>query len=326
MALGDPESPSGRRWATQRRHNAAARRAPSPESPQNDQSGEFSPPPLHAGIQGRKSSAPLQPASPRSPPASSVPRPQGKQAAPLPTPAPRASAGHRSRRPALAPASLTEPERRRQHRPATAPAVWGCNQCSASAALPSSSSRSRRGPGARSSPQLARLLAEGSGLVVAGIDEQRRAAAPSLAAPATACQQCAGACAPRWPQQSAHWPAPHTLKDAIGRHRLSVIPSLQAGPRHLRPTQGSFCQRRRSLAVRGDRRRARCLPACLRGRPPDFSGLRASSASLSVQPPDLFIVFASVSVLLGFSEPHLEKKKQFVYTILKKKGMRWGET
>ena len=105
--LGDPESPSGEggrlsEGTMQRPAGPAPQKAP-----QNDQSGEFSLPPLHAGIQEEeRGSAPLQPvAGPRYPPVSSVPQAPG-QTGRAPSPALRpASAGPatRSRRPRSGP-------------------------------------------------------------------------------------------------------------------------------------------------------------------------------------------------------------------------------
>lgn len=153
--LGDPESPSGEGGRlSEGTVQPPARPAPQ-KAPQNDQSGKFSLPPLHAGIQEEeRGSAPLQPvAGPHSPPVSSVPQAPG-QAGRAPSPPLRpaiARPATRSRRPRSGP-GITHRARAPPPAPTT-DSAGGLGMQSVlrpRRALPSSFSRSRRGPGPRS--------------------------------------------------------------------------------------------------------------------------------------------------------------------------------
>lgn len=182
--LGDPESPSGEggRLSEGTRQPPAGPAAQT--APQKDQSREFSPPPLHAGIQEEeRGSAPLQPVAwpALSARQLSSPGPRASRPRPLPTPVPRKrQAGHQVPPPPLWPrhhsqspsaaASTDHRQRRRSGDAISAPAPAG-----AAIVLPPQ----LRGPGPGSPLQLARLLAEGSGLVVAGISEHLHAAVPA---------------------------------------------------------------------------------------------------------------------------------------------------
>lgn len=217
----------------------------------------------------------------------SSPGPRASRPRPLPTPAPRKRrAGPRSRRPRSGP-GITHRARAPPPAPTT-DSAGGLGMQSVlrpRRALPSSSSRSRRGPEPRSPLQLARLLAEGSGLVVAGTDEQCHAAlparGPSLSAPAVcpglrpALATAVSSLACPAHSEGRDWKAP-TVRHSLSPGGAAPSPS-HPGPL-LPAAEVPGCPRRPPPSP---------VPARLPAWP--FARLlwpaRVSSASLSVQPP-----------------------------------------
>lgn len=235
---GDPQPPTGEQRGTLR---GPVRPPVVPgKTPGKTQGGRSPPPPPPPPSGSRKQKKEAECAFPAPERAGRAPsparRPARAQGLGLPG---RACTGPRESL-TPAPTSLTQPERRRQHRPPPAPAVRGCHRrrgsrgrCrrpGAAAAVAAAAAAAPLGLGPRDAGSLS---AQGSG---PPRRRRPRAEAPPRGAPRSrpprppASPQPPPQPRPRRPQVRGHWPCGRPLQDAIGQLARPSPPSLERAP------------------------------------------------------------------------------------------------